>query len=372
MPTSHTKRAFIVLAVLLGIAAVGAGFYLHRLNRSIPAAGAGPAHNLSSEQPSGIGQTPSLPYDILSGLPANAPAIAYVDVAALRKLQGSPLSAVLGLTNGDPQGDNDYREFVRNTGFDYTRDLDRLAIAFWPTNLGGTAPGDVPADQKVLAIADGRFDVPKIKAYALRTGKVMKSGREALYEVPGNPPVSFEFLSSGRIAIASGKNAKDLLTMPHSAALDPAVQADIARIGGAPIFGVARIDRLPGSFYASFKNSPQLERLVRSVQDLTLSGQPRGDILNITLGGQTNSVKNAIEIATLLEISRMGASMALIDPKANRQMTKAQAAFLDALVKQVKISRQERLVRLSLDITPEMLASESTSSAGASQSGTTR
>jgi hypothetical protein len=47
--------------------------------------------------------------------------------------------------------------------------------------------------------------------------------------------------------------------------------------------------------------------------------------------------------------------MALSDPKALKQMTKEQAAFVQALIRQLNITRQDRWVRLRLDITPEML-----------------
>jgi hypothetical protein len=66
-------------------------------------------------------------------------------------------------------------------------------------------------------------------------------------------------------------------------------------------------------------------------------------------------MKNAIGISTLLEISRMAASMALSDPKTRRQMTKEQAAFLTALVDQLKVNHRDKWVRLTLDITPAML-----------------
>jgi hypothetical protein len=36
-------------------------------------------------------------------------------------------------------------------------------------------------------------------------------------------------------------------------------------------------------------------------------------------------------------------------------MTKEQAAFVQALIRQLNITRQDRWVRLRLDITPEML-----------------
>jgi hypothetical protein len=52
----------------------------------------------------------------------------------------------------------------------------------------------------------------------------------------------------------------------------------------------------------------------------------------------------------------MFGSMALSDPKTRGQMTKQQAALLMALASRVKVTNQNKWVRLTLDITPEMLA----------------
>ncbi|MGA8142551.1 MAG: hypothetical protein WB987_01545 [Candidatus Acidiferrales bacterium] len=299
----------------------------------------------------------------MSQMPTDAPAVGYIDVAALRALQNSPLAAVLGLTSPGPDADREYAEFVRQTGFDYARDLDKAAIAFWPQSFA-VAPGGGIGENRALAIADGRFDEQKIEAYALRTGKVNAAVKPVIYEVPGNPPVSFEFLSATRIAIASGKNASDLLNpSSHPVGPDAATKRRMERVAGAPIFAVARMDNLPPSFYANFANAPQLEKLVRSVRGLSLAGTPNGDNITAALDAECDSVRRALEISTLLDGFRMVGSMALSDPKTLRQMTKEQAAFVQALVRQLKITRQDRWVRLRLEITPQMLGSRSSASA---------
>ncbi len=289
---------------------------------------------------------------ILNELPPDAPAILYIDVAALRKLQDSPLAALLGLTHTAPRGDPDYQNFVRDTGFDYTRDLDKAAIALWPTSLGALSHG--ASEEQTFVAAEGRFDQRKIEAYALRTGGVAMHGAQSVYQVPGSPPVSLEFLSPTRIVLASGKEAA--LPLPSSfAARDPVMQARMDRVAGAPIFALARTDHLPESFYADLRNSPQLEALARSVQGLTLAGQPDGDTIKVSLDAECDSIRSAFEIATLLDGFRMVGSMTLADPKARRHMNRQQAAFLDAVVRNVKIDHQDRWVRLTLNVTPEML-----------------
>jgi len=343
VPTSSTKRAWIILAILFLLFAAALGIYYYRQHGPLPAL-------------PGVTNNPGPPPDILSQLPADAPVIGYIDAAALRKLRNSPLAAVLGLTSPGPDADRDYAEFVRDTGFDYTRDLDHAALAFWPASFG-TADNPFGED-RVLAIADGRFDKQKIEAYALRTGKVSVRGAQSVYEVPGNPPVSLEFLSSTRIVLAGERNATDLIaSMASSGALarDSAMQLRIKRVAGAPIFALARTDQLPTGFYANFKNSPQLEHLARSIRSMTLAGQPAGNNVNLALDAECDSMKNAFEISTLLDTFRMVGSMALHDPKMRGQMTKQQAAFLAALLTRTKIAHQDKRVRLSLELTPEML-----------------
>jgi hypothetical protein len=322
-----------VAALVLVVAAAGAVYY-HHLRRPLPPASAGP------------------PPNIMSQLPPGAPVVAYVDVAALRKLQDSPLAAMLGLAGADPQEDREYQAFVRDTGFDYARDLDDAAIAVWPTSLV-TPNGGIGSNQ-VFTIADGRFDQAKIEAYALRTGRVTTRGTQTIYVVPGDPPTSFSFLSASRIFLTTGET----LSTPASAPLatdGDAMRARIKRVAGAPIFAAARTDTLPKNFYDAFKNSPQLETLARSVKGLTLAGQPQGDRVDLALDAECDTLAHATEIATLLDTFRMFGTVALSDPKTRKQMTKEQAAFLAALVSQVKVRHQDNWVRLSLAVTPQML-----------------
>ena len=331
MTSPQKKRLLIALLAIIVVTAGAA--YLHRARRTT--------------SPATAARTPN----ILSLLPPAAPAIAYVDVAALRRLQNSPLAAIFDLTQSGPQPDRDYQDFVRNTGFDYTRDLDKAAVAFWPAI---SPSGDISENQ-VVAIADGNFDESKIKAYALRTGRVVMRNSHSIYEVPGNPPVSFEFLSSTRIALASGPGSESSLPASAPSPPDPSMQARINRVAGAPIFAVARTDHLPPEFYESLRGSPQFQSLARSVQGLALAGRPDADLIHLTLEAECNSMKNAVELETLLDSLRIFGPVAIADPKTRRQMTPAQISLLETLINKTTIAHQDRVVRLSLDLTPAML-----------------
>ena len=330
--TSPQKKRLLI-ALLAIIAVIAGAVSLYRARRA-----ASPA-------------TAALAPNILSLLPPRAPAIAYIDAAALRRLQNSPLAAILGLTQAGPQPDRDYQDFVRGTGFDYTRDLDKAAIAFWPA----ISPSGYIGENRVVAIADGRFDESKIKAYALHSGRVVTHNARSIYEVPGNPPVSFEFLSSTRIALASGPDSETFLPASTSSPLDPTMQARINRVAGAPIFAVARTDNLPPQFYESLRSSPQFQSLAHSVQGLALAGRPEGNLIHLTLEAECDSMKNAIELETLLDSLRIFGPVALADPKTRRQMTPSQISLLETLINKTTIARQDRVVRLSLDLTPAML-----------------
>jgi len=294
--------------------------------------------------PATSGAAPS----ILSQLPPGAPVVAYIDVAALRRLQDSPLAAILGLAGASPQQDRDYQNFVRDTGFDYTRDLDHVAIALWPSSILG-------GENRAVAIADGRFDRDKIKAYALRSGQEVQQGAQSFYVVPGDPPVSFSFLSASRIVLVSGKGLSLVVPMQSGSAADAPMQDRINRVAGAPIFAVGRTDNLPASLYDNLRSVPQFESVARSVRGVTLAGQPDGDLIHVTLDAECDSMTKAVELATVVDSLRLIGSIALSDPKTRAQLSKEQLAFLSAILNQAKLSHQDRWVRLTLDVTPAML-----------------
>jgi hypothetical protein len=325
MPSAPTKRTLIAIAVLVFVGALGTIWFFH-----------------SSYSPSRSSSTGTAP-EIVNLLP-DAPVIAYINVASLRKLQGSMVAAILGLAGPSPTEDRDYQNFVRATGFDYSRDLDHAAIAFWPGTINQT-----------LVIADGRFDRAKIEAYALQTGHKITSGSHSFISVPGDPPVAFEFLSPTRIEMASGPSAESPFSGLATDVRNSEMRARILRVAAAPIFAAVRTDNLPPSFYAELRSTPQFEHLAHAIRGITFAGQPDGNLIHLALDAECDSVGNTLELSTVIEGIRVLGPLALADPKTRSKMTKEQVAFLGALLNQVKVSHQDRWVRLTLDLTPEML-----------------
>lgn len=340
MPLTPPQRAWIALALVLCLAIAGGAVYYHHLRKPLP------------------GQVPGAPPHLMSQLPSDAPIVGYIDAAALRSTKESSLVAALMTPASGTQADQEYKQFVDGTGFDYSRDLDRAAMAVWPASLAPT-PETVSQD-RTLAIADGRFDREKIKSYAIRMhGHEESRGADHFYVVPGAPPVAFEFLSPTRILISSGPDPASILRVSDSGGPGPAMQEEISRVAGAPVFAVARTDKLPESFYSSLKNSPQLGHLARSVQGVTLAAKPDGDSLVVTLEAECDSMKNSLELATLIDGFRMVGSMVMSDPKTRRQMTREQATFVSEVISNTQVTHQDKWVRLALQISPQMLGDTS-------------
>lgn len=303
------------------------------------------------------GPAPGPVPSIIALLPAEAPVFAYFDITTLRNSQ---LSAELSALAGTPASDQEYAEFVRQTGFDYERDLDRAALAIWPGSSTSTA----------LAIAEGRFDRQKIAQYALRSGRVTQRQNLDVYEVPVNAPtqdgrgkttkmISFTFLAADRVALADGASLDSVINHASSNASDAALRNRIGRVAGAAIFITARSTALPQDLSAMGIKSGQIERILRSIQYLNLAGRPAGDQLKVEAEAECDSVANALQLSTVLDGLRWIGNAALADPKNRRQMQPQEAALLDALLRLVEVSREGKVVRLKVNLTPEMLGTPS-------------
>src|SRR5277367_6971129 len=83
--------------------------------------------------------------ELLAQMPAEASAVLYIDLDALRQ---SPFLAELYKWAPQPKAEADYAQFLQSTGFNYESDLDRVSIALLKHGREST----------LLAVAEGRFD----------------------------------------------------------------------------------------------------------------------------------------------------------------------------------------------------------------------
>lgn len=124
------------------------------------------------------------PAHLLSRFPVEDAAVLSADFAMLRKAGM--------LTESKTALEPDYRKFVDGSGFDYKRDLDAVTASF-------SASGN-------YYIARGRFNWPKLRAYAAQQGG---SCYQDLCRMPGSTPerrISFLSLRSDTIALAVSTN----------------------------------------------------------------------------------------------------------------------------------------------------------------------
>ena len=336
------KVQFIALAAAVGLAAVSLLVYFVWFHVAIPGRNA-----------------------VLSWMPEDARAVLFIDVADLRR---EPFFADLLAWAPQPDSDQEYRQLVRDTGFDYERDLDRLAVAF-----------EQPGAQKIFyAVGDGHFDRKKIKAYVAKNGVVQNSGGAEFFSLPiagSSARLSFRFLTKNRLAFTNSNDFASWL-QGAKAVDDGEWRERFARIAGSPVFAVMRNEALKDAFGAEPASqdlarratggfsSPQLSSLLAQLQWLTIAGKPESNKLRVALDGESLEDKNAQQLADLLNGIVLLARAGLSNAKTQQQLGAATRQSYLALLKSVEVSRIDRpdskSVRLMFDVTPDILKSAAT------------
>jgi hypothetical protein len=321
------KKTAIIISCLAVVLLIAAGYYfLHR----IPAA--------TDSMP---GPAPT----ILSLLPRQAPYVIYADVDALR---GSAFLNRLIALAPTPNEDPDYVEFVRSTGFDYSRDLDRVAIAISPTTPLPT----------VVTIAEGRFDQQKIIAYALRTGKAEQHDGHATYVLPSSVSggeVTVRFVAANRIELVSRPRGNSAAAANSGDTAGAEMKDRINRVAGSPLFAVVRMDSVPKDATIGTFRIDAITAALQGVKWLTLSASGRDQNLSVALQGECDSVLDATQLNLALGGLRAMARVFLSEPATRKQFTPQGAIALTKLVKQADISATGKRVQIAVSLTPEIL-----------------
>lgn len=295
--------------------------------------------------------------DLLSALPAGAPTLIYLDLAAVRAssfYKHRPDKGPIAIPN------QEYADFVRSTGFDFEKDLDRVVVASWP------APsGKEPA--KNVVIAEGRFDRAKIRDYAAQKGKLdHQQGREVfLFPAKDRTGMSsITFLDDHRIALVAGPSVAPLFAAnSNDPAADPARER-AARVDGAAIFMISRVPPIPDNAIAGGMQgaaSAQLMSLARSVQWVTLALRPEGDDVRISLEGECDNSTNAQQIKSALELLRMFGRAGLESPKTRQSMDPSVLATLETLLSSAEVTQAAERVRILVELTPDVFKLSQTS-----------
>ena len=291
--------------------------------------------------------------DVLATVPADASAVIFVD---LNELRSGSFFAKLYAWAPKPQADPDYEQFLKDTGFDYERDLSRIAIAFEKRGH----------DSAFFAVADGKFDRSKITGVAMKNGTLSKTGAREIFSIPVSESanrVSFTFLRSDRIALTDDTDLANLVAAKKHEADSGDWPQRFERLAGSPIFAVIRQDAAPGAALAERTpdgiRSPQLSSLLDQLQWITLAAKPEGDRLHVVAEGECIAEATSHQLADVLHGIVLLASEGLNDAKTRQQLDPAlRAAYLD-LLKSADVSKIDRgdikFVRLAFEITPAFL-----------------
>ncbi|MGB6199291.1 MAG: hypothetical protein WA871_13040 [Candidatus Acidiferrales bacterium] len=297
----------------------------------------------------------SLP-DLAALAPANSNLVVFADVSALR---ASPLLEQLRGMLPSPTPDPDYAAFVRASGFDYERDLDRVLLASHQT--GGKT--------ELVAIADGRFDRAKIRSYALANGKLEKHDGVDVYLLPSGAPgspqaktIALAFLSDTRVAISDSGNLDSFLAESDRARTTQALATGelslderVSHVGEAPLFVVTRVPDEPANWAPGGVHSDQLNDLARSIRWIDIKVQPMADHLHVTLEGECVDQEKATSLQGTLTGLRFLAEAYLGTPSAQKQMDPQNLARARQLLDSAAITHNDRWVALSVDLTQDLL-----------------
>jgi hypothetical protein len=295
--------------------------------------------------------------------PADSEMVVFADVAALRS---SPLIEQLKSMLPSPQPDADYAAFVRASGFDYQRDLDKVLVA----------SHQVDGKAETVAIAEGRFDRPKIRSYALANGKLERQDGYEVYLLPSSVPgaqgktIAMAFLSDTRIAISDSENLDAILVAHKPPAADPsAAQAGgaapaasdislaerVSREGDVPIYVISRVPDEPANWAPGGVHSDQLNDLARSVRWIDVTIAPMPDRLHVTLEGECIDQAKATSLENTLTGMRFLAEAYLGTPGAQKQLDPQSRTLLGQLLDSAVVTNHDQWVALSVDLTQDLL-----------------
>jgi hypothetical protein len=290
---------------------------------------------------------------LLRFIPSDSNATLFVDFAELRS---SPFAAELYKWIPKLGTDPEYTQFIHDTGFDYERDLQRLAI----TSAGAGS------NSFFLGVAQGNFDRQRIENYATRIGSRGHGSGIDFFSVPLEEKSStlyFAFLNDSRILVTDSPNVTDLARPTIENSDSREWKTHFVRLAGSPLFMVVRQSpgsmNILGSQASSGFQSPQLSALLAQLQWITVAGKPDGGALKIVAEGESISEQTIRQLADLLNGMLLMAQAGLNGSPVRQQLDpQVRDAYLE-LARSADVSRIDRgdtkSVRVVIDVAPAFL-----------------
>jgi hypothetical protein len=297
--------------------------------------------------------------EMLALMPEDATAVVFIDLAQFRT---SSFLAQLFAWAPRPAVEEDYEQFVKATGFNYEKNLDRFAVAF----------SQQSKEPLRFAIAEGRFDRKKIEEYAERSGLRISHNGVVVFSInwKNARPSFFTFLRDDRIAWTDDPSYAALFQKQRSASSSADWAEHFSRLAGTPIFAVLRqeggavaslAEQAPGGF-----RSPQLASLLGQLQWISIGGKPEGDLLRVVIDGECSSETTIHQLKDFFGGIIVLAQAGLNTPDTRKKLD---PQVRDAYLELLKSSEVESLdrgtsksVRLIFDVTPKILQTARTGS----------
>jgi hypothetical protein len=287
---------------------------------------------------------------LLRALPADATAVIYVDIAELR--QGPMLKNVSAWSAGvtiDPE----YKQFVKETGFGYERDLNRVGIAL--QSHGGM--------RNYFALADGNFDRKKIEAYLRKNGGAEQKGANEIFHLAATEQgrtISVSFVSNERVALTDGPDLGAEVEAGQQGAGHKEWMERFERLAGTPIFALVRQEAAIGAAFNAQApgglRSPQLAQLLNQLLWISIAGKPEGEEFRAVVEGECPNEASMRQLADFMNGITLMAQAGLNDPKLRQQMDPGLREAYLQLLNSVDVTKLDRgdskSVRVTLVITP--------------------
>jgi len=291
--------------------------------------------------------------EMLALMPEDATAVVFLDLAQFR---ASPFLAQLFAWVPRAPVEEDYAQFVKATGFNYEKDLDRFAVAF----------SQQSKETVRFAIAEGRFDRKKIEGYAERSGLRISHNGIVVFSINwknASRPSFFTFLRDDRIAWTDDPSYAALFQKPRNESSTAEWVEHFSRLGGTPVFGVLRQDgsamaslaqQAPGGF-----RSPQLASLLAQLQWITIGGKPEGEILRVVIDGECTSETTIHQLKDffggIIVLAQAGLNAPDTRKSLDPQVRDAYVELLKSADVQSVDRGMSKSVRVIFDVTPKIL-----------------
>src|SRR3954463_3387031 len=125
-----------------------------------------------------------------------------------------PLRAATHFGDKQVNHEPEYEDFVRETGFQFERDLEEAAVAVHPPEVAESG-GSVEAQRRFSEIFVGRFDRDKLTHYLNKiSASVDRYDDHEVFLVPHEGrPVRVAILSADTVAVSNTTNVKNIYSM---------------------------------------------------------------------------------------------------------------------------------------------------------------